>query len=246
MIDPRVKSIEERMKNVKRIIPVVSGKGGVGKSLVSATMALILRDMGYRVGLLDLDFHGASAHMILNADISQLPKEEKGVLPLDVEGVKFMSIVFYSEDRATPLRGKEISDALIEIMAITRWDTLDFLIIDMPPGMGDQLLDILRFLKRGEFVVVATPSPLTLNVVQKLLSLLIEQRMKILGLIENMVRDEGVLKRVAEERKIEYLGKVKFDYDIDKVIGDPPKLLKTHFAEGMEKIVRRISGSRND
>jgi len=246
MIDPRVKAIEERLKDVKRIIPVVSGKGGVGKSLVSATLALILHNMGYKVGLLDLDFHGASAHVILNAEISELPQEDKGVLPPKVAGIEFMSIVFYSQDKATPLRGEEISDALIELMAITRWGALDFLIIDMPPGMGDQLLDILRFLKRGEFIVVATPSPLTLNVVQKLVSLLIEQKMIILGLIENMVRDRSILKEVAKEKKITYLGEVKFDHDIDRVIGNPPKLLETEFAKDMKKIVERVLGSRND
>ncbi len=243
MIDPRVKAIEERTKDVKRIIPVVSGKGGVGKSLVSATLSLILKDMGYKVGLLDLDFHGASAHIILNADISKLPEEEKGVIPPEVEGFKFMSIVFYSEDKATPLRGIEISDALIELMAITRWNTLDFLIIDMPPGMGDQLLDILRFLKRGEFVVVATPSPLTINVVQKLLSLLIEQKMKILGIIENMVRDLSTIKKIAAEKNVEYLGEVKFDPNIDRSIGRAKDILTTNFGRDIKKIAEKISRS---
>ncbi|EDY36312.1 hypothetical protein ABOONEI_2299 [Aciduliprofundum boonei T469] len=245
MIDPRVKAIDERTKGIKRIIPVVSGKGGVGKSLVSTTLSLILKEMGYKVGLLDLDFHGASAHIILNAEISKLPEEKKGVIPPDVEGIKFMSIVFYSEDKATPLRGVEISNALIELMAITRWSTLDFLIIDMPPGMGDQLLDILRFLKRGEFIVVGSPSPLTMNVVQKILSLLIEQKMNILGLIENMVRNTSTLKKIAEEMGVRYLGEVRFDPEIDKLIGKPKHILTTDFGEDMKKIAEKISRTRN-
>jgi ATP-binding protein involved in chromosome partitioning len=240
MIDPRVKAIEERLKDVKRVVAVVSGKGGVGKSLVSATLALNLRDMGYKVGLLDLDFHGASAHVILNADISKLPDEEKGVVPPTVEGMKFMSIVFYSEDRPNPLRGREISDALIEIMAITRWDELDFLIIDMPPGMGDQFLDLLRFLKMGEFMVVGTPSPLAMNVVNKLLSLLTEQNRKILGIAENMVRDEGILINLASEMGVNYLGTIHFDEEVDRWIGYPDALMKTKFASDVKKIAEKI------
>ena len=246
MIDPRIKAIEERLEKVKRIVPVVSGKGGVGKSLLSATLALVLRDMGYKVGLLDLDFHGASAHVILNAEIFKLPEEEKGVLPPTVSGIKFMSIVFYSEDKPTPLRGSEISDALLEIMAITRWDELDFLIIDMPPGMGDQFLDLLRFLKRGEFMVVGTPSPLAVSVVSKLIALLTEQRRKVLGIVENMVRENGLLIRLSEEKGVEYLGTINFDDELDSSIGNPEKLIKTEFARDVKKIAEKILRSRND
>ncbi|RLF01996.1 MAG: ATP-binding protein [Thermoprotei archaeon] len=245
MMDPRVRAIDERMKKVKRIIPVVSGKGGVGKSLISTSLALILKDMGYEVGLLDLDFHGASDHIILNAETSKFPEENKGVVPPKVHDIKFMSIVFYTEDRPTPLRGREISDALIELMSITRWEDLDFLLIDMPPGMGDQLMDILRFLKRGEFIAVGTPSPLAVSVVRKLLNLLVEQRMKVLGIVENMVKGEGILEYLAKEMHIEYLGSIKFDDEVDEAIGEPGKLMCTKFADDVKKIAKRVSWSRD-
>ncbi len=93
---------------MRRVIPVVSGKGGgVGKSLVSTTLALVLAGgKGYRVGLLDLDFHGASDHVILGFEPKDFPEEEYGgVIPPTVHGIKFMSIVYYSEDRPTPMRG---------------------------------------------------------------------------------------------------------------------------------------------
>jgi len=246
MIDPRIKAIEERLKDVKRVIPVVSGKGGVGKSLVSVILALILKDLGYRVGLLDLDFHGASDHVILNAKISILPEEEKGVIPPNVRGIKYMSIVFYSEDKPTPLRGSEISDALIEIMAITRWGDLDFLIIDMPPGMGDQFLDILRFLKKGEFIIVGTPSPLAVNVIDKLIALLTEQKVSILGIVENMVRNNGILMEIAKNKNVKYLGFIRFDDNIDSSIGDPERLMGTIFASDLRKIAEKISRTWND
>ncbi|AIF70180.1 Mrp/NBP35 family nucleotide-binding protein [Palaeococcus pacificus DY20341] len=241
MIDPRIKAIEGRLEKVGRIIPVVSGKGGVGKSMVSTTLALILAKKGYKVGLLDLDFHGASDHVILGAEIEEFPEEEHGVLPKDVNGVKFMSIVFYSEDRPNPLRGMEISDALIELLAITRWEDLDFLVIDMPPGMGDQFLDVLRFLKRGEFLVVATPSKLAVNVVRKLLTLLKEQKLKTIGIIENLkLDDEEDIKKLAEEFDIPYLAGIPLYRNLDTKIGDVEELLKSEFAEKIREVAEKL------
>ncbi len=235
-VDPRIKAIEERIRNVKRIIPVVSGKGGVGKSLVSTCLALALKDMGYKVGLLDLDFHGASDHIILKAPCS-MPEEDKGVVPPEVQGVKFMSIVFYSEDKPTPLRGREISDALIEILAITRWNSLDFLVIDMPPGMGEQFLDILRFLKRGEFLVVGTPSVLAMNVVRKLIHLLKEGNYRVLGLLENMVLNKSMLGSLAKEYGVRYLGSIPYFPGLEDELMN---IKKSSFYEEIKKMAKRL------
>ncbi len=241
MIDPRIKAIEARLEKVKRIIPVVSGKGGVGKSLVSTTLALILAEKGYKVGLLDLDFHGASDHVILGFEPKEFPEEDRGIVPPEVHGIKFMSIVFYSEDKPTPLRGYEISDALIELLAITRWEDLDFLIIDMPPGMGDQFLDVLRFLKRGEFLVVATPSKLAVNVVKKLLELLKEQNLKIIGIVENMkLDDERDIQKLAEEFGVPYLVSIPLYRDLDAKIGNIEELLKSEFAEKIKEVAEKL------
>ncbi|RLF77351.1 ATP-binding protein [Thermococci archaeon] len=242
MMDPRIKAIEGRLEKVKRIIPVVSGKGGVGKSLVSTTLALSLAKKGYRVGLLDLDFHGASDHVILGFEPREFPEEDRGVIPPTVHGIKFMSIVYYSEDKPTPLRGMEISDALIELLAITRWDELDFLIIDMPPGMADQFLDVVRFLKKGEFLVVATPSKLAVNVVRKLLGFLREQNLNILGIVENMILPSELLpseplpphstiKNIAKEFEIPYLAGIPLYHDLDSKVGDVKKLLESEFGK---------------
>ena len=237
MIDPRIKAIEARLEKVKRIIPVVSGKGGVGKSMVSTILALVLAKKGYKVGLLDLDFHGASAHVILGFEPKEFPEEDRGVIPPEVHGIKFMSIVYYSEDKPTPLRGMEISDALIELLAITRWEELDFLIIDMPPGMGDQFLDVLRFLKEGEFVVVATPSKLAINVIKKLLELLKEQKFKIVGLVENLKLDEEKdIEEIANEFNVPYLVGIPLYRDLDEKVGDVEELLKSEFSKKIERV----------
>ena len=241
IVDPRVKGIEGRLEKVKRIIPVVSGKGGVGKSLVSTTLALVLAEKGYKVGLLDLDFHGASDHVILGFEPKEFPEEEYGVIPPTVHGIKFMSIVYYSEDKPTPMRGMEISDALIELLAITRWDELDYLIIDMPPGLGDQFLDVLRFLKRGEFLVVVTPSKLSMNVVEKLLTLLKERGHRILGIVENLKLDEERdIEELAKRFDVPYLTGIPLYRDLEDKIGKPEELLRTDFAEKIREAAEKI------
>ncbi len=241
MIDPREIAISARLENVRRITPVVSGKGGVGKSLVSTTLALALAEKGHRVGLLDLDFHGASDHVILGFEPKEFPEEDRGVVPPTVHGIKFMTIAYYTENRPTPLRGKEISDALIELLTITRWDELDYLVIDMPPGLGDQLLDVLRFLKRGEFLVVATPSKLALNVVEKLIQLLLEEKHKVIGVVENMKLDEEEdVRKLAERYNVPYLIGIPFYPELDAKVGNVKELMKTEFAEKIRELAEKL------
>jgi len=120
MVDPRISIIDDRLKEIRHIIAVVSGKGGVGKGLVASTLALILAKKGYKVGLFDLDFTSPSTHIILNIQELQ-PQEEKGIVPPQVHGLSYMSIVFYSGQYALPLRATEVSNALIELLSITRW-----------------------------------------------------------------------------------------------------------------------------
>ena len=133
-MEVRTSVIEKRLKNIKRIISVASGKGGVGKSLVASSLALSLSKRGYKVGLLDLDLYGPSSHIILGVDDYGFPEEEKGIIPPKISGINFMSIVYFTEDKPSPFRGIDISNIIIELLAITQWGELDYLIIDMPPG----------------------------------------------------------------------------------------------------------------
>ena len=159
-MEPRISVIEKRLHNINRIISVASGKGGVGKSLIAATLALHLSQKGYKVGLLDLDLYGPSAHIILGIH-DQFPQEEKGLIPPQIHGIHFMSIVYFTEEKPAPFRGNDISNIIIELLAITQWGTLDFLIIDMPPGIGDETLDVIRYMRPSEFLIVTTPSKVT-------------------------------------------------------------------------------------
>ncbi|MEW6592675.1 MAG: P-loop NTPase [Candidatus Hadarchaeota archaeon] len=245
--DPRLEAAGKRLAEAGRLIAVVSGKGGVGKSVVSAASALALSKLGYRVGLLDLDFHGPSAHVVLGAGKAS-PKEEKGVVPPLVHDVRLMSLVYYSGDRPSPLRGAEVSNAMLEMLAITRWGPLDFLIVDMPPGTGDEVLDLLRVMKRAEFLVVTTQSKMAWETVRKLLDFLKELEVPVLGVVENLrMSDVAFIKKQAEKLGIPFLGSIGFDRRLEDAVGKPEKLSKTSFARDLEKILNRsLRGGNHD
>ncbi len=239
MVDPRIGIIEKRLKGVNNVVAVSSGKGGVGKSLIASTLAVILAREGYKVGLFDLDFTSPSTHVILGVEGLQ-PKEEKGIIPPEVHGIKYMSIVYYSGEHVVPLRGADISNALIELFAITRWNTLDFLIIDMPPGISDATLDIIRFVKKVKFLVVTTPSQLAFETVRKLLDLLSELRINVVGVVENMkMKESQFIKQQVEGRGITFWGETPFDIMVEEAIGNVKKLLTTEFGSILKELVAK-------
>ncbi len=240
MVDPRFSVVNERLKDIRNIVAVSSGKGGVGKSLVASTLALTLVENGFKTGLFDLDFTSPSTHLILGVKGIQ-PKEEKGIVPPEVYGLKYMSIVYYSGNQATPLRGADVSNALIELLAITRWENLDFLVIDMPPGIGDATLDLLRLVKDIKFLIVTTPSRLAFETVRKLASLLKRLEIPIIGIVENMkMNGSKFIQRRVESLGLPFLGEIPFDNEIEGAIGNVDMLLKTVFAKKLESIAAKL------
>ena len=240
-MDVRTSVIEKRLSKVKRVISVASGKGGVGKSLVATSLALNLSKKGYKVGLLDLDLYGPSSHVILGVSDFSFPEEEKGILPHDVNGIKFMSIVYFSEDKPAPLRGIDITNVIIELLSITQWGELDYLIIDMPPGIGDETLDVIHLIKKSEFLVVSIPSTVAMAAVNKLLNILKELKLPIVGVVENMkLNDSDFVKKEVEAMSLKHLGSVGYDYNLEESIGKPEKLLETNFMKDFDKVVGKI------
>lgn len=240
-MEARIDIIEKRLKNVKRIISVASGKGGVGKSLVASTLALNLSRKGHKIGLLDLDLYGPSSHIILGVKNYKFPEEEKGIIPPKIDGINFISIVYYTDDKPSPFRGVDISNIIIEILAITQWGELDYLIIDMPPGIGDETLDIIRLVKKSEFLIVTTPSKVSMGAVNKLLKILKELNLPIIGIIENMkMKDLKMVKDSVLEMGLSYLGLISFDHEIEESIGHTDKLLKSDFMKDFDKIIEKI------
>jgi len=236
MADPRLEVIDRRLSGVERIIAVSSGKGGVGKSMVSVALALNLARRGMRVGLLDLDLTSPSTHLILGLG-DQQPVEDRGIVPPVVHGISYMSIVYYSANRPTPLRGADVSDAVIEVLAITRWGDLDLLIVDMPPGIGDTTLDMIRLIRKIEFLVVTTPSRVAYETVRKQLDLLIQLKVPVLGVVENMVMEgSDYIRRQVESAGAQYLGEIMYDPELERAIGNVERLLSTSFFEGTSAI----------
>jgi ATP-binding protein involved in chromosome partitioning len=235
-MDPRASVINERLSRIGRIIAVSSGKGGVGKSLVATTLALTLARKGYKVGLFDLDFTSPSTHLIMGVKDAQ-PKEEKGIVPPIVKGLAYMTLVYYTGDQATPLRGADVSNALIELLSVTQWGELDFLVVDMPPGISDAVLDLVRLVKRIEFLIVTTPSLLAFETVKKQVSLLRDMKAPIIGVMENMKTHRT--KNIAQETKklgLKFLAEIPFDPKVEEAIGDEKKLLETTLAQRIKEV----------
>jgi ATP-binding protein involved in chromosome partitioning len=223
-LDPRPSVIAERLSGVKRVIAVTGWKGGIGKSVTAAGLALLLAKKGFKAGLCDLDFAGASGHVVLGAR-GVFPKEEKGLEPPLVSGVKFMSVSYFSENKAVPLRGSEISEAIIELLAITQWGELDFLVLDMPPGVNDAALDVLRFIPRAEVLAVTLPSVMARQVLDRSLALYRGLKVPVLGVVENMSKARGGIRE---------------DAALEKALGRPGALLRTRFAADLEKAAKKL------
>ena len=240
MVDPRTSVINERLSRISRIIAVSSGKGGVGKSMVATTLALTLKHNGCKVGLFDLDFTSPSTHIILGAQNTQ-PKEEKGLIPPTVHGLEYMSLVYFVGDNPAPLRGADTSNALIELLTITQWGKLDFLVIDMPPGIGDAVLDLVRLIKRIEFLIITTSSLLAFETVKKQVRLLCELKMPIIGIVENMKMDKtNGVKVETEKLRLKYLGEIPYDPQVEDAIGNETKLLNTAIGKKIQQVAKSI------
>ncbi len=234
-MDPRPQVISKRFAKIRNIIAVAGAKGGVGKSSLSSLLALDLANKGYKTGLLDLDFYGPCSHLILGIE-QTLPEEDQGIIPPTVKDIKFMSMFYYSEDRPTPMRGTDISNSILELLAITQWGELDFLIMDMPPGIGEATLDAIRYIQEIKFLLVTTPSKVSFGTTAKLIKLLKKIDKPILGLIENLKSSGQTIKDKAESSNIEYLGEIKYDNNLESSLANKELLLKTDFIKDLDKI----------
>jgi ATP-binding protein involved in chromosome partitioning len=250
MIDPRRAAVQKRLVGIGRVAAFCSAKGGVGKTLCAAVAGIVLAATGKKVGLLDLDFQGSSVHLFLGVP-PHFPQEEKGLLPLPVaDGLVLMSAAAFAGNRALALRGPEVSDAILELLAVTQWGKLDFLLIDMPPGIGEEVLDLARLIPQMEALVVCTPSMASTSVVERLLAFLAEMRMTVAGVIANMVRgDAAPVREMAARFHVPFAGEVEFEPGIESALGFPLRLAVSRAAPALLAALRATdlaAGARRD
>lgn len=184
--------------NVKHIVPIASGKGGVGKSTITVNLAIALARKGYKVGILDADVFGPSMAIMLGVEDERPEvKNEEGedlILPVEAYGVKMLSMAFFvGSSDALVWRGPMASNALKQLIHMGLWGELDFLLIDMPPGTSDIHLTVAQELSLCGAVIVSTPQKIALADAQKALSMFSNHSIAvpILGMVENMAWFDG-------------------------------------------------------
>jgi ATP-binding protein involved in chromosome partitioning len=177
------------MNEIKHIVAVASGKGGVGKSTTAVNLALALKAQGSEVGLLDADIYGPSQQLMLGIADDVRPEQVGGeyLLPVEAHGLKTMSMAYLTNDR-TPMiwRGPMAGGALTQMLEQTLWGELDYLIIDMPPGTGDIQLTLSQKATVAGAVIVTTPQDIALLDAQKGIEMFRKVDVPIIGIIENM------------------------------------------------------------
>jgi Mrp family chromosome partitioning ATPase len=182
--------IKNRLSKIKRKILVMSGKGGVGKSTVAAYLALTLARQGAnRVGLLDVDLHGPSIARLVDARGGLQMPEGGGIKPYpysDHLGVVSMEMVMGDRDTAVIWRGPLKISAIRQFISDIEWGDLDFLVVDSPPGTGDEPLTVAQTIPDAEALIITTPQEISLADVRKSINFCRQVNMKILGLVENM------------------------------------------------------------
>jgi len=231
--------LKERMDKIKHKIAVISGKGGVGKSTVTVNLAVVFAGKGFKVGILDADIHGPSVPKLLGLEGQLVRYGPPGAFPVEGPlGIRVMSIDFFLPEEAPtiwrgPLKMRAIRQFLVDIV----WGELDFLLIDLPPGTGDEPLSVAQLLPDIDGVVIVTmPTGLSSSVVKKAISFAERLNMPVIGVIENMsgficphcgwkteIFESGGGRKMAQEMGVAFLGSIPIDpkIGVDSDKGEP-------------------------
>lgn len=248
---------------IKNIIPIASGKGGVGKSTVSANLAVALAKTGARVGLMDVDVYGPSIPTILGINATPEVDEQNRITPVDKDGLKVISMGFFMKPgEAVIWRGPMLHKTVQQFLGGVLWGDLDYLIVDTPPGTGDVTLSLCQSIPITGAVIVSTPQDVALNVAQKAIAMFKKLNVPIIGMIENMshyvcphcdkqdpIFGTGGAKRIAEDLSIPFLGEIPLTTPIrvasDKgepiVASDPESPAARAFMKAAENLAAQVS-----
>ena len=256
------------LPNVKNIIAVSSGKGGVGKSTISSNLAIALAMLGYKVGLLDADIHGPSIPKMFGVEDAHPEVREvdgkQTIFPIEKYGVKILSIGFFVDpSQALVWRGSVSSNALKQLISDAEWGELDFFVMDLPPGTGDIHLTLVQTMGITGAIVVTTPQDVALADARKGINMFTGEKVNVpvLGLVENMAwftpaelpenkyyifgKDGG--KRLADELNVPLLGQIPLVQSIREcgdagrpIAFDVNTIMSISFRDLAQKVVERV------
>jgi ATP-binding protein involved in chromosome partitioning len=221
------RKLQSRLCRIRHKVVVLSGKGGVGKSTVAVNLAAVLSSMGKHVGLLDVDIHGPSIPTMLGLEGSKVDACEDGVLPIDLQGLKVMSLGFLlpHPDNAVIWRGPMKMGVIKQFLKDVAWGDLDYLIVDCPPGTGDEPLSVCQLIGALDgAVVVTTPQKVAAVDVRKSINFCHEMKVPVLGVVENMsgfvcpkcgevtqILRSGGGQRMAADMGVPFIGAIPMD-----------------------------------
>ena len=247
-------TLPKLLGQVKHVIAVASGKGGVGKSAVASCLAVALAKAGYRTGLLDADIYGPSMQLVMGGERPMVQNNK--IIPVERHGVAMISIGhLVEEDAAMIWRGPMVMQALTQLMQDVAWPELDFMVVDMPPGTGDAQLTMAQRVKLSGVVVVTTPQEVALIDARKAITMFRKVDVPILGVIENMswfecpdsgkrhyIFGQGGGAREAERQGVELLAELPIDPRIREGgdSGQPIVTVDPAYAGVYDRVVERL------
>jgi len=250
------RQLQSRLCRIRHKVMVLSGKGGVGKSTVAVNLAAALMLSGKRVGLLDVDIHGPSIPTMLGLEREMIQGSEEGLLPIDLGGMKVMSIGFLlrNQDDAVIWRGPLKMGVIKQFLKDVAWGDLDYLIIDSPPGTGDEPLSICQLMEGLDgVVIVTTPQKVAAVDVRKSITFCRQLGVKVLGVVENMsgfvcpkcgeitqILSSGGGRRIAKDMGVPFLGSIPMDPRIAEACDCGRAFINHNTATPMAEVMRSI------
>jgi ATP-binding protein involved in chromosome partitioning len=253
----------ERIPGIRHVVAIASGKGGVGKSTVAVNLAVMLAQMGLRMGLLDADIHGPNIPRMMG--VKQIPPAENGkLLPASAHGVKVMSLGFASDDSPAIWRGPMIDKAIQQFLRDVNWGELDILVVDLPPGTGDAQLSLTQRIPVSGAIIVSTPQPVALDDARKGLAMFQKVGVPVLGLVENMsyfrcpdcdsvhhIFGHGGARSLAEDLDLPLLAELPLETTIREdsdrghpAVLDPKTTSRAAFHELAQAVINRLGISQ--
>ncbi len=259
------------LPGVGSIIAVGSGKGGVGKTTLSVNLAVVLARLGHRVGLLDADVYGPNVPLMLGTSAQPRVVGDNQIQPLEVHGIKVISVGFLNPgDKPLIWRGPMLHSIIKQFIGSVQWGTLDYLVVDLPPGTGDVALSLIQTVPLTGAIVVSTPSDVSLQDARKAIEMFRQMKVDIVGMVENMsyftcphcnheidIFSRGGVEKTAKQFGLSFLGSVQLDPAIREA-GDTgkPAVLKGEnspyakslydFARKVEARVQEINASASE